>query len=77
MAKALDDAGYETLICEGTERCPIVAGGDCALVDGADVVLDSLDYDALRALCDRLDVKPHALARETGMRKALVKSQAA
>ena len=39
MAKALDDAGYETLICEGTERCPIVAGGDCALVDGADVVV--------------------------------------
>ncbi len=39
MAKALDDAGYETLICEGTDRCPIVAGGDCALVDGADVVV--------------------------------------
>ena len=39
MAKALDDAGYEPLICEGTERCPIVAGGDCALVDGADVVV--------------------------------------
>lgn len=45
-------------------------------VDGADVVLDGMDIDGLRGLCDRMGVHVHHLARETGMRRALVKSQA-
>ena len=56
---------------------PVFAAEYVIKVDGAVTVLDAMDYDALRALCERLDVKVHHMARENGMRKALVKSQAA
>lgn len=80
VAPVAPPATYSTRMMTAA-RAPAVAQAPAAeyviKVDGADVVLDDMDYDALRALCDRLEVKPHALARETGMRKALVKSQAA
>lgn len=80
VAPVAPPATYSTRMMTAA-RAPAVAQAPAAeyviKVDGADVVLDDMDYDALRALCDLLEVKPHALARETGMRKALVKSQAA
>ena len=38
MVEVLEEAGYEPLVCEGSDGCPMSAGLGCSLVDGADVV---------------------------------------
>lgn len=50
IERALEDEGFEVSICGGPDalpkhRCPLVANGACGLVDGADVVVHSLNPD--------------------------------
>lgn len=45
--KVLETAGYEVACCSGPRhlprgRCPLVAGGQCSLVDDADLVVSGL-----------------------------------
>lgn len=54
----LREAGYETRSCSGPgegARCPLVETGCCPLVEGADVVVTSVDLgdDIVRALAAR------------------------
>ncbi len=48
VARAIERHGYEVRICEGPDRrhqCPLVHDGACALVNGADVVVNLLGTD--------------------------------
>ena len=45
-AEVLRDAGYDVAPCtgehpDGGERCPLVEGGRCELVEGADIVVST------------------------------------
>ena len=45
-AETLREAGYDVLTCagehpEGSDRCPLIETGRCALVEGADVVVST------------------------------------
>jgi hypothetical protein len=62
--RALAETGFDVAVCTGSEegrRCPLVALGHCALVDGADVVVTSpwlAEAPEILAAYDRLGVRP-------------------
>lgn len=67
-ANHLQAAGYEVAVCDGPDghdaACPLAARGECALADGADVIVNSFrlaepaNQDVIRALRGHVPTTP-------------------
>lgn len=77
VAAGVDKTVYSTRAMTTMTADAVQLPSQCIIVDGAEVVLDGMDVDELRALTEKLDIKVHHLAGAKKLREALIKSQEA